>query len=344
MIMSRHTKKKKKPKNASKEAEIKEQCEHCNIDIDDDEVDALGCEICDKWSCRECIKVPADVYKYLETNTEAFPFICKVCTTKLPELREMIEVKNKITSIENQQQEDQTKLTSLELQVQELTQAQQQHTEEVKQLRLTLSEMKVKTLSADDFPEMLASNPPQRMIEMISNHMQPALKPMINTEISERDQIEVIKHNLMISGIPENLNKQDDLIKFTQIIKDEMDIIAEIESAERIPRKTESEKPKLLRVVFKDMKMRKAVLSKATTLRQSQNEDVKTNVFIRPELTKRQLEESKNLTTQLRAKREANKDNPLRTFKIYRGKIIETTVPQPETTTPVTPPETPDTE
>ena len=186
--------------------------------------------------------------------------------------------------------------------------------------------MKVKTLSEEDFPSFLASNPPQKMIEMISSHMHPALKPMINTEISERDQIEAIKHNLIISGIPENLNVQDDLIKFTQMIKDEMDIIAEIESAERIPRKTESDNPKLLRVVFKEMKMRKAVLSKATTLRQSENEDVKTKVFIRPELTKRQLEESKNLTTQLRAKR---KDNPLRTFKIYRGKIIETNVPQP---------------
>ena len=68
------------------------------------------------------------------------------------------------------------------------------------------------------------------------------------------------------------------------------------------------------------MKTRKEILSKATTLRPSENVLVKDIVYIRPELTKSQLEQSKNLTALLRTKRT---ENPTRKFKIYRGEIIE---------------------
>lgn len=321
--------KKKETKSANMETTVKEYCLHCNTDVTGDGIEALGCEICDQWSCRDCIKVPPDVYRYLEQNTEAFPFICKVCTPKLPEFKEMVEVKQKIASIDKKQQEDNNRITALELQVAELLKAKSKNTEDVQQINLTISEMKASTLSQEDFPELLAANPPQKLVEMISKQVQPSLKPMINTEISERDQIDAIKHNLMISGIAESVNDEEDSTRFTQMIKDEMDLIVEVESVERIQRKTETDEPKLLRVVFKDMKMRKGILSKATTLRNSANEHVKKKVYIRPELTKKQLEESKNLSTQLRAKR-AEAENQGRTFKIYRGKIIETTLPTPE--------------
>ena len=317
----------RKSKSESKET-AKEYCLHCKTDVTGDEIEALGCEICDQWSCRNCIKVPTDVYRYLEQNTEAFPFICKVCTPKLPEFKEMVEVKQKIALIEHKQQQDHDRITALELQLEELLKDKKKNTEDVQQIHVTLSEMKANSISQEDFPELLAANPPQMLVEMISKQVQPSLKPMINTEISERDQIDAIKHNLMISGIAEGLNEREDSTRFTQMIKDEMDLIVEVESVERVQRKTETEEPKLLRVVLKDMKMRKGILSKATTLRNSGNEHIKTKVYIRPDLTKKQLEESKNLTTQLRAKRT---ENPGRTFKIYRGKIIETTLPPPAT-------------
>ena len=76
------------------------------------------------------------------------------------------------------------------------------------------------------------------------------------------------------------------------------------------------------------MKMRKTILSKATSLRQSANDHVKQHLYIRPELTNKQLEESKNLTTLLRAKKIAY---PQGKFKIYRGEIIEVIItPTPE--------------
>lgn len=320
-------KKKKGSTAQTEDVDLEESCIHCHEDLRSDDVDALACEICDLWSCRTCINVPTAVYTYLQDHTETFPFICKVCSPKLPEMKEMIELKHnyadlqkKVLSVETKQQEDETRLTSIELQIAELTKANQSQTGEIKELNETITEMKAKALEAGGFPDLTSANPPQQFIEMISKRVQPTLKPMINTQINERDQIELIKHNLVISGMTENTNDEDDAVKFAQMIKDEMDLVVEVESTARLQRKEQSADPKLLKVVLKDMKIRKAILSKATTLRNSAAEHVKTKVYIRPELTSKQLEESKNLSTELRAKKAANAG---RRYKIYRGRIIE---------------------
>ena len=325
---------KKKPESTAKpeDADTKESCIHCHEDLSSDAVDALACEICDLWSCRNCINVPAAVYQYLQDHAETFPYICNVCSPKLPEMKEMIELKHnyadlqkKVLSFETKQQEDDTRLTSIELQIIELTNANKSQTDIIKNLNETVTEMKAKALEAVGFPDLLDANPPQQFIEIISKRVQPMIKPMINTQINERDQIELIKHNLVISGMAENTNEADDSVKFAQMIKDEMDLVVEVESTSRLQRKEQSADPKLLKVVLKDMKIRKAILSKATTLRNSETEHVKTKVYIRPELTSKQLEESKNLSTELRAKK---LQNPGQRYKIYRGRIVEVEIQQ----------------
>ena len=326
-------KKKKKGKQPTQEEsketqeESKEKCKHCNKDVEEEEAEALGCEICDRWSCIQCIKLPIEVFRYLENNGDAFPFICKDCTPKLTETKELLK---KVSAIEKQQQEDQSRFTSLQVQINQLVESQQKQTKENKGLSETISVMKAKSMNLEEFPDLLTANQPQakKLVEMITQHVQPALKPIITTEISERDKIEAIKHNLIISGMEDNEDQTQDEEKFIKMIEDEMDLTIEVESTERVPRKNVSESPKLLRVIFKDLRTRKSILSKATTLRNSQDDHVKENVYIRPELTFLQLEESKNLTKSLRAKRTTN---PNKTFKIYRGKIIEVTT-QPEET------------
>ena len=151
--------------------------------------------------------------------------------------------------------------------------------------------MKANSLQAEHFPDLMAANSSPQFIEMLTQQVQPALKPMIRTQISERDQIEAIKHNLIISGMEENTTPEEDKEKFVQLIQDEMQLTVEVDTVERLGRKQESENPTLLRVVLNSMKTRKQILSKATTLRQSANEHVKTKIFIRPELTTTQLEE-----------------------------------------------------
>ena len=71
---------------------------------------------------------------------------------------------------------------------------------------------------------------------------------------------------------------------------------------------------------MKDFPTRKQILSKAVTLRNSEDEYIKENVFTRPDQTPKQQEESKNLRDQLKLTR---RRNPGKTFKIHRGVIKE---------------------
>ena len=327
-------KKKKKATVKPDEANPEESCIHCKQDLSGDDVDALACQICDLWSCGDCINVPEEVYKYLQDNTEDFPFICKDCKPKIPEMKEMIDLKRnyaelqkKVSSFETKQQQDENRLTGIELQLSELTTSNEAQTSLINTLNENLTEMKANNL--EGFPNLLDANPPQQLMDFISKSVKPMMQPMINTQMNERSQIELIKHNLVISGMAENTNDTDDDVKFAQMIKDEMDLVVEVESTSRLQRKEQSADPKLLKVTLKDMKIRKAILSKATSLRNSANDHVKTKVYIRPELTSKQLEDSKNLSTQLRAKKTANPD---KRYKIYRGSIIELPpiIPNPE--------------
>lgn len=247
------------------------------------------------------------------------PYICKVCTPQLPELKGFADLKKSHSDLKKKVEDMESgyanRFKALELSLEELTKASKEQTTATTNLGSTLSEIK-----AQEYPALFTENPPQSFLQMLTKHVTPTLKPMINTEISERDQIEQIKHNLIISGMAESDVPGQDAANVMKLIKDEMNLIVKVETTSRIPRKEESDTPRLLRAVFDDMKVRKSILSKAVTLRESQNEQVKKGVFIRPELTKTQLEESKNLTTTLRAMRQAN---PTKKYKIYRGKIIE---------------------
>ena len=68
MVVKKSRKKKDKDKKVAVEADDKDHCIHCHEDMRSDYMEALGCEICDMWSCRNCINVPEDVYKFLEES------------------------------------------------------------------------------------------------------------------------------------------------------------------------------------------------------------------------------------------------------------------------------------
>ena len=319
----------KKGKTKEQKDDSKECCcRQCKGDLSGDDVEALSCEICDEWICKECLDIPQEVYKFFEEKTDDFPFICKACKPKLSEIKETLaSCQKKIDAVESKQKEDNNRLVAIELQMRELTTANQTQTQTLRDLNNTLGEMKAKTLSAEAFPDLLAANSAEYM-KKLTQEFQPTLPTMIRQQMGERDEIEAIKHNLIISGMEENATPEADKEKFIQLMKDEMNLTVEIETAERLGRKQESDKAKLLRVTLKSMKMRKTILSKATSLRQSANDHVKQHLYIRPELTNKQLEESKNLTTLLRAKKKAY---PQGKFKIYRGEIIEVIItPTPE--------------
>ena len=138
----------------------------------------------------------------------------------------------------------------------------------------------------------------------------------------ERKQIELIKNNLVISGIRESGSLQTDLLKVQEIIKENLDIDAEIEKVVRCGKNVPNdvEKPRLLKLFMKTQDNRKNILHNATKLRESVNDEVREKVYISPDQTKKQQLDSKNLRDQLRARRI---EEPTKTYKIKKGVIVE---------------------
>ena len=150
----------------------------------------------------------------------------------------------------------------------------------------------------------------------------PNLRGIIQEEMLERKNIDLIKKNLIMAGIQESENAEEDMEKAKTIIKENLDIDAEIEKVERCGRtKSEDlEKPRPLKLFMITQDNRKKILQNATKLRNSGDEYVKTKVFISPDLTKKQQIDSKNLRALLKQKRLANQHI---VYKIQRGVIIE---------------------
>ena len=152
------------------------------------------------------------------------------------------------------------------------------------------------------------------------------LSSIVRSEVSERAEMDKLKMNLVISGIAELVPNNDNADKeaVTTLLEEELNITLDLSSTERIGNSTDQ--TRLLRLKFATQRSRKEVLSKAVQLRNSATDHTKNNVYVRPDLTRKQQLESKNLRDLLRKTRA---DNPGQTYKISKNKI-ECTSPAEE--------------
>ena len=150
------------------------------------------------------------------------------------------------------------------------------------------------------------------------------IRKILREQANEDKEIEKIKSNLIISGIKETEGK-DDLDAVKELISAELNIEADIASIERCGKKRpDNPQPRPIKLVMNDSANRKQILMKAKTLRDSSNTDTQANVFIRPDQTRRQQEESKNLRDR---RRQLMADNPGRTYVIRKNEIQDITKP-----------------
>ena len=78
-------------------------------------------------------------------------------------------------------------------------------------------------------------------------------------------------------------------------------------------------KPRFLRVEMKNINMKRKILGNATKLRNVPDGHKFNKVFIKPNLTEKQQEESKNLQAELKKRRDKE---PTKRMKISKGKIV----------------------
>ena len=151
-------------------------------------------------------------------------------------------------------------------------------------------------------------------------------KKQVTTEvwdaISEKERIENKKCNLIFSNIQETNSIQNDESVIKTIVKDKLNITEDIKikMVARLGNKVTPDKPRLLKVIFESLHHKKLVLRKATQMRNLPNDDTYADVYIRPDLTKLQIETSKNLTAELKEKREHLKEGK---WVIRKGVVID---------------------
>ena len=140
------------------------------------------------------------------------------------------------------------------------------------------------------------------------NRPTPQLRDIIHEEYEERRQIELIKQNLVMSGISESDSLAADLQKAKDVITTELQLPAEIVKVVRCGsrRSEDADKPRLLKLFMKTQANRKQILQNAKKLHDSDDEHVKTKVYISPDQTKKQQLDSKNLRDELKTKRLQN--------------------------------------
>ena len=149
---------------------------------------------------------------------------------------------------------------------------------------------------------------------------QSELENKMNDIYTERLEIEKRRNQLIIMNFKENQNSANDIKELNELfgmlkVNDELII----EHADRLGEKRRDGKPRFLRVDMKTVHMKRKILEKATTLRDVPDDHKFNKVFIKPNLTKTQQAQSKNLQAQLLKERDRN---PGTNMKIYRGKII----------------------
>ena len=183
-------------------------------------------------------------------------------------------------------------------------------------------ENKVKEQNLISFPVLPATDG-----AMETNQDQPTVnqqyfRELVNSQVAEMEDIKKRKFQLIIQNLKE-ANSPDEDRQQTKELLDLLKIDEEIHIVELIRMgKIKTDRPRLIRVTFQDLAIKRKILAKATTLRNIPEESKFANVYIKPNLTAQQLQESKNLQEELRVRR---LEEPNKRFKIQRGKIVQVT-------------------
>ena len=175
----------------------------------------------------------------------------------------------------------------------------------------------VNKLVIDKFEEMKSKEFP-KPTDLNANKKN--LDTAVQDICAERERIFARRNQLLIMNFKENTSSDEDkkeLYELFNLLKLNQDVT--IEKADRLGNKRRDGKPRFLRVEMSNTEMKRKILANATKLR-----DVPTGhkfhmVFIKPNLTEKQQEESKNLQAELKKRRDKDPTIPM---KISKGKIV----------------------
>ena len=296
--------------------------------------ESMECDCCHRWIHMICAKMQKGkrdaISKYklrwfcdkCEVGAASLYEMCVGIRAEQVKLRETVsELETRVKKCEDNGSSTLSRLASCEKTNSELsTRISTVKTNVLSDLRTDTSENNPLTVLKNELKAEIAASKQQTPWKAPTGPT-PDLRKIINDEVKEEVKeakaLQAIKNNIIISGIPESNNDTADVIK---LISEELDILPEIDTVQRLGKQNPN-KPRLLKVVIPNSENRQKILLKAKDLRKSDCKNTREKVYIRPDQTKKQQLESKNLRDDLRARR---LQNPDKFYRIVKGVIEET--------------------
>ena len=287
-------------------------CSICKTDISEEPQtfpeESIECECCMKWYHCNCAELKEE--KYRAITSMDLHWYCPPCENGARRL------KQHIVKIETEQDCMKQELKALRNLVEEsenriLTNINSTLTDKINaQIDERVQQLQTQVQQAQPVQQQPTS-PASRL----------NITTVVNDAMKEKDEIMKRKLNLVIHNMkePTGDETEEDLLKI--LVEDKLEIDEEITIADfsRLGNIREEGKPRSLKISLDTLAMKRKILSCATKLRKVPATDAFARVYVKPDLTAKQQEESKNLERQLKDQRAADRDHH---WVIYRGKVI----------------------
>ena len=256
-----------------KASALKDNQQNCKICLEKPNRSQIitECEICQCWFCPTCTEISEDTFKYASEKDLCFSFICKDCKAELPQLRELMQIREKQKLIEEDIAELKKTVENQQTLQIELKESNEDHGRRLKSIENILKENK---LDDENFPKLPDST--NKLNELIFSQKSDTRKLdekiQKQTDIAEEQRRKASRQrNLIIYGIPETkleINDQlkEDFYTIQEIYANRVPIEAQdITELVRLGNKNDKIRP--IKVTFESQEKRLKILRNNVNLR-----------------------------------------------------------------------------
>ena len=85
----------KDKRKASSLKDTQEQCKICSEKPNRGQPIAQ-CDVCQNWICLTCADISGKLYEYIADNNIIYNYICQICKEELPQIRDLMQMKEKL--------------------------------------------------------------------------------------------------------------------------------------------------------------------------------------------------------------------------------------------------------
>ena len=292
----------------------KEMCGLCRDGVQRKDK-ALQCDLCEKWHHCKCTSVTEQAYNFYQNN-DKLPWVCNKCIKEKKEENNLYEL---ITGMVKQNEEEKKEMIYMLKELsKKMTKMENDQATKMQQLSEQMTKMEDKM--------------ERRMNEKIKL-AEGEMMLKINSEMEEKLERVKRKNNLVIHGMKESINGDNeerlklDMQKVEKLLK-ELEVTAPKMNLARLGKKLNIEKPRPIKIELENEGEKFKILKKAGRIRETDVEEFK-KIIISGDMTIKQRELDKILREELKERRQKGERN----IKIKNGRIVTTTEQKNEAST-----------